>query len=309
MRLQKYRVLGVSSKWLQRNVRQGVSDSIRFGCHTQNPVTYNCFALCRTHLLTSARLVKVSYLCGGNTAHSSTSLSNNGTVFKDPLRYYTTQGTDSTTDKPNPTPFDVLGLPHSASTADVKGRYYELVKQYHPDKVGHNSPAALNRFRNVVKAYELLSNPKSRELYLRYGIGWIDTSFMKNTIQNNSSYKSGPRYAHVNTWGRGEAGGKPIYISNIYFAAFLVTAAIFCSMFQFLRAENSISSIRLAQERHNLQASKDLARARQQGKKYARQRKAALRLMYNQSNGYKDDNNICNSGRIVSDDFEVSINS
>jgi len=132
---------------------------------------------------------------------------------------------------------------------------------------------------------------------------------MKDTTQNKSSYKSAPRYAHVNTWGQGETGGKPIFVSNVFFAAFLVASAIFVSVFQFLRAENSISSIRLAQERHHLQASKDLARARQQGKKYARQRKAALMLIYNQSNGYKDDNNICNSGRIVSNDFGVSIDS
>ncbi|CAG8454579.1 9252_t:CDS:1 [Paraglomus occultum] len=299
MCLQKYRVLSVSSKWLQRDVGQGISDRTRFGCHTRNPVSY---ALCRTHLLTSARLV-------------STSPSNNGAVYEAPRRYYATKGTDSATDrwrasKPNPTPFDVLGLSHNASAAEMKERYYELVKQYHPDKVGHNSPAALDRFRNVVKAYELLSNPKRKELYLRYGIGWIDTSFMKDTTRNNSSYKSAPRYSHVNTWGQEETGdGKPIFISNIYFAAFLIAAAIFASMFQFLRAENSVNSIRLAQERHHLQASKDLARARQRGKKYARQRKAALMLMYNQSNGYKDNNNICNSGRIVSDDFKVSINS
>lgn len=59
----------------------------------------------------------------------------------------------------HPTPHQVFHLPHSASHAEVKARYYELVRIYHPDSpVGRPlpAPAAQARFQGITAAYDAL---------------------------------------------------------------------------------------------------------------------------------------------------------
>lgn len=72
-------------------------------------------------------------------------------------------------------PYDALQLPRTATRADIKSRYYDLVKELHPDRAGNASePSAqrTERFHQVVRAYELLHDPKQRALYDRYQMGW-----------------------------------------------------------------------------------------------------------------------------------------
>ncbi|MDX1580709.1 MAG: DnaJ domain-containing protein, partial [Alphaproteobacteria bacterium] len=50
----------------------------------------------------------------------------------------------------------VLDLDESASLKDVKKRYKQLVKQYHPDALGRNAAqdeAAAERLREIIQAY------------------------------------------------------------------------------------------------------------------------------------------------------------
>ena len=72
------------------------------------------------------------------------------------------------------TPYSVLGLSSSASRKDIKSHYYDLVKQTHPDRFAKTgvSKEQLDKFHRVVRAYELLSDPKRKSLYDRMGVGW-----------------------------------------------------------------------------------------------------------------------------------------
>ena len=56
----------------------------------------------------------------------------------------------------------VLGVPRSESDAGIRAAFRDLVKRHHPDRVGTESS---DRFREVVEAYEVLSDPERRQRY------------------------------------------------------------------------------------------------------------------------------------------------
>ncbi|OON18974.1 DnaJ domain protein [Opisthorchis viverrini] len=63
--------------------------------------------------------------------------------------------------------YSTLGLPRSASQADIKNAYRRLAQKYHPDK---NSDAdAAQKFMEVNEAYGVLSKPERRAEYDAFG--------------------------------------------------------------------------------------------------------------------------------------------
>lgn len=67
-----------------------------------------------------------------------------------------------------PTPqksyYDVLGVPRAASLSDIKKRYRELARQFHPD-VNQGKADAGKRFSEITEAYKALSDPDSRKTH------------------------------------------------------------------------------------------------------------------------------------------------
>ena len=59
-------------------------------------------------------------------------------------------------------PYKVLGIQKNATAAEIKRAYRRKVKELHPDSSGTDTSAAFNE---VVKAYELLSDVRSRSLF------------------------------------------------------------------------------------------------------------------------------------------------
>lgn len=62
--------------------------------------------------------------------------------------------------------FVVLELQPSASLADIKKAYRKLAMLAHPDK-NPDDPYAATRFREIREAYDILSNPHKKEIYLQ----------------------------------------------------------------------------------------------------------------------------------------------
>ncbi|OZJ04576.1 hypothetical protein BZG36_02779 [Bifiguratus adelaidae] len=61
--------------------------------------------------------------------------------------------------------YEVLNVPKDASPDDIKRAYRRLALRYHPDK----NPDAGEQFKAISHAYEILSDPKKRQVYDRYG--------------------------------------------------------------------------------------------------------------------------------------------
>jgi len=64
--------------------------------------------------------------------------------------------------------YDVLGVSRGASPEEVKRAYRRLARQHHPD-VNPGDAEAEKRFKEVVEAYEVLSDPERRAQYDRFG--------------------------------------------------------------------------------------------------------------------------------------------
>ncbi|PSL06924.1 molecular chaperone DnaJ [Haloactinopolyspora alba] len=59
--------------------------------------------------------------------------------------------------------YDVLGVSKDASNDDIKKAYRKLARQLHPDV--NPDPETQERFKEVVTAYEVLTDPQKREMY------------------------------------------------------------------------------------------------------------------------------------------------
>lgn len=185
-----------------------------------------------------------------------------------------------------PTPYQIFGQRKGSPYS--KQRFYELVKQYHPDRHdlhasddGLSYATKIERYRLVVAANNILSDPVKRGAYDCYGAGW-----------NGSPDVAGPRDPSdpASTWGgRGWGGGpggpsqnatwedwekwyqreakgpqEPRYVSNSAFVGLIMIFAAIGGIGQATRAGNyGISFIEQRDALHN-NISKDLMRRRKE---------------------------------------------
>jgi curved DNA-binding protein len=66
--------------------------------------------------------------------------------------------------------YQTLGLQRSATADDVRKAYRRLARKYHPDV--SKEADALERFKQVQEAYEVLKDPKKRGAYDELGANW-----------------------------------------------------------------------------------------------------------------------------------------
>ncbi|MEB3317002.1 MAG: molecular chaperone DnaJ [Cyanobacteriota bacterium] len=63
--------------------------------------------------------------------------------------------------------YQVLGVGRDADADTLKRAYRRLARQYHPDV--NKDPGAEDRFKEIGRAYEVLSDPQTRERYDQFG--------------------------------------------------------------------------------------------------------------------------------------------
>jgi hypothetical protein len=108
-------------------------------------------------------------------------------------------------ERANPTPYEIFNLPRTATQTEIKSRYFQLVKQYHPD---HAPRAPVDCFRKVVEAYKILSQPSKRHEYdsqhpspeqTRHRQAWSGSRLSRLKTQQKGPPPSGRwSYSHAN---------------------------------------------------------------------------------------------------------------
>jgi len=71
--------------------------------------------------------------------------------------------------------YEVLGVERGASSDDIKKAYRRLAMKYHPDR-NPDDDDALERFKEIQTAYDVLSDSQKRQAYDRFGHAGVDSS-------------------------------------------------------------------------------------------------------------------------------------
>lgn len=68
--------------------------------------------------------------------------------------------------------YDSLNIQPSASQEEIKKAYRKAALKWHPDK-NKDNPQAVEKFKEVSQAYEVLSDPEKRKVYDQYGLEFL----------------------------------------------------------------------------------------------------------------------------------------
>jgi curved DNA-binding protein CbpA len=191
-----------------------------------------------------------------------------------------------------PTPYQIFGQKKGSKYS--KQRFYELVKLYHPDRHSHNDvgisfATKLERYRLVVAANDILSDPVKRGAYDTYGAGW---NGMPDVLAPRDAAEGNQKWGNYSGrgWGGGPGGpsqnatwedwerwyqqqngteGKqsPLWFSNGAFMSLIVIFAALGGIGQATRVGNySVSFLEQRDALHD-QISKDLMRRKKESVK------------------------------------------
>ena len=67
--------------------------------------------------------------------------------------------------------YESLGVPRTASDAEIKKAFRKLAREFHPD-VAKDKKRAEEKFKEINEAYEVLSDPAKRKKYDELGANW-----------------------------------------------------------------------------------------------------------------------------------------
>ncbi|KAF8002059.1 hypothetical protein HF325_003024 [Metschnikowia pulcherrima] len=76
--------------------------------------------------------------------------------------------------------YDLLMVPVTATSDQIGKSYKRLALKYHPDKTNHN-PESTEKFKDLSRAYEILKDPRQRQIYDAYGARGLDGSMVNDT--------------------------------------------------------------------------------------------------------------------------------
>ena len=82
--------------------------------------------------------------------------------------------------------YQTLGVERNATEAQIKSAYRKLARKYHPDV--NKDPSAVEKFKNINEAYEVLSDKEKRARYDSLGANW----------QAGSEYTPPPGFENFN---------------------------------------------------------------------------------------------------------------
>ena len=200
-----------------------------------------------------------------------------------------------------PTPYEIFkqkkGSPYS------KRRFYELVKIYHPDRnmSDAESPGCvsrairLERYRLIVAANDILSDPVKRDAYDRWGAGWSGRPEVADWashnvsrdrrgwsgFNDNRSHRSAAGNATWEDWERWRDRKEqaPMYFSNGGFVFLIVMFAIVGGVAELSRAKHMSKSFLAQIEGKHDETSKELMRVRMESQNLSSQEQRVQNFM------------------------------
>jgi DnaJ-class molecular chaperone len=99
--------------------------------------------------------------------------------------------------------YEILGVPRTASEAEIKKAYRRLARQYHPDV--NKAANASEKFNDATQAYDMLTDKEKRKLYDQFGHAGVEGGAFAGG-PGGPGGRRGPGGPHVQ-WGQGGPGG------------------------------------------------------------------------------------------------------
>src|SRR3954452_22195745 len=100
--------------------------------------------------------------------------------------------------------YTVLGVPKTASPAEIKKAFRKLARQHHPDAKPGDT-AAERKFKEINEANEVLSDPAKRKQYDELGANWEAISRARSAGAGQAG--AGSPFGGFGGGGFGGAGG------------------------------------------------------------------------------------------------------
>src|ERR1035438_9463047 len=85
--------------------------------------------------------------------------------------------------------YETLGVERKASVDDIRKAYRKLARKFHPD-LNPGDKSSEERFKNIQEAYDVLSDPKKRQMYDQVGF------YSENGFPGAGPGGAGPQGAH-----------------------------------------------------------------------------------------------------------------
>lgn len=197
-----------------------------------------------------------------------------------------------------PTPYQIFAMKHKATYS--KSRFYELVKVYHPDLSNGSSPdnvshqMKMERYRLIVAAHTILSDPAKRSAYDRFGAGWNGRAEVggqptwaqgsaqpgpfshswsdpADPIWQNATWEDWERFYARRAREQGaaqgtaqEQQGQGLYMQNAYFIALVMLLALMGGSANYNRAQDAGTLFVEQRDLVHDRAAKELRKVRQE---------------------------------------------
>ena len=98
-----------------------------------------------------------------------------------------------------PSYYDTLGVSKTADQKEIKKAYRKLALRMHPDKGGDEE-----KFKELSKAYDTLSDEKKRELYDQFGEEGVEGGAAPNMSSQGNPFRNGQGFSFNNAAGNSQ---------------------------------------------------------------------------------------------------------
>src|SRR5512139_3252570 len=114
--------------------------------------------------------------------------------------------------------YQILGIPRTASTDDIKKAFRRLARQYHPDlHAGAKKAEMEKKFKELNEAQEVLTDPDKRKKYDQYGADWDQAqAFEKARQQARTQGFGGPWGGEGDYTGQSSSGSGGDHFADFF---------------------------------------------------------------------------------------------